>query len=72
MLFGAGRMNLRVLSLKELKLIEFQIAGSSLFHSIMVDGNEIFLKLCLIFIKGILLVFLMLQIVLLAGATLNG
>ena len=60
MLFGAGRMNLRMLSLKELKLIEFQIAGSSLFHSIMVDENEIFLKLCLIFIKGILLVFLML------------
>ena len=54
-------MNLRMLSLKELKLVEFPIAGSRLFHSIMVDGKKVFLKkLCLIFIKGISLVFLML------------
>ena len=35
-------MNLRMLSLKELKLVEFQIAGSSLFHSIMIDGKSYF------------------------------
>ena len=44
MLFGAGLMNLRMLSLKVLKLVEFRIAGSSLFHSIMIDGKELFLK----------------------------
>ena len=54
-------MNLRILSLKELKFVKFRIAGSSLFHSIMVDGKKVFLKkLCLIFIKGISLVFLVL------------
>ena len=45
-------MNLRLLFLKELRLVEFQIAVSSLFHSIMVDGKKIFLKLCLIFIHS--------------------
>ena len=54
-------MNLRILSLKELKLAEFRIAGSRLFYSIMVDRKKLFLKkLCLIFIKEISLVFLML------------
>ena len=57
-----------MLSLNELKLVEFWIAGSSLFHSTMFDGKKVFLKkLCLILIKGISLVFLVLQIVLLPG-----
>ena len=44
-----------------MKQVEFLIAGSILFHSIMVDGKKVILKkLCLIFIKGISLVFLML------------
>ena len=61
MLFGADLMNLRMLSLKELKLVEFFIGGSNLFHSIMVDGKKLFLKkLCLIFIKETSLVFLVL------------
>ena len=37
-------MNLRMLSLKELKLAEFQSAESSLLHSIMVDGKKVFFK----------------------------
>ena len=37
-------MNLRMLSLKELKLVEFRIARSSLFHSIMIDVKNVFLK----------------------------
>ena len=54
-------MNLKMLSLKELKLVEFQIAGSSLFNSIVVDEKKVFLKkLCLIFTEGIPLVFLVL------------
>ena len=54
-------MNLRILSLKELKLVEFRIAVSSLFHSIMIDGKKVFLKkLCLMFIKGISLVLVVL------------
>ena len=54
-------MSLRMLSLKELKLVELRVAGSSLLHSIMVDGKKVFLKqLCLLFIKGILLVLLVL------------
>ena len=70
--FGAGLMNLRMLSLNELKLAEFWIAGPSLFYSSMVDGKKVFLKkLCLIFIKWISLVFLVLQIVLLEGTTLS-
>ena len=61
-------MNVRMLTLKELKLVEFQIAGSSLFHLIMVEGKKVFLiKLCLMFIKGIPLVCLVLQIALIAG-----
>ena len=71
-LFGVSLMNVRMLSLKELKLVGFWIAGSSLFHSIMVDGRKVFLKkLYLIFIKEISLVFLVLQIVLLEGTTFN-
>ena len=38
-LFGAGLMNWRTLSSKGLKFVEFRIAISSLFHSIMVDGR---------------------------------
>ena len=54
-------MSLRMLSLKELKLVELRVAGSSLLQSIMVDGKKVFLKkLCFIFIKGILLVLLVL------------
>ena len=54
-------MNLRMLSLNWLKFAEFRIAGSSLFHSIMVDGKKVILKkLCLIFIKAMSLVFLVL------------
>ena len=43
-LFEAGLMNLRMLSLKELKLVEFRIAGSSLFHSVIVDVKKVFFK----------------------------
>ena len=65
-------MNQRMLSLKESKFVELQNFGSSLFHSIMVDGKKVFLKtLCLTFIKGISLVFLVLQVVLLVGTILN-
>ena len=54
-------MNLKMLSIKEFKLAEFQIAGSSLSCSIMVYQKKVFLmKLCLIFIIGISFVFLVL------------
>ena len=47
-------MNLRMLSLKQLKLVEISIAGSSLSHSIMVDGKKVFpKKLYLMFNKGV-------------------
>ena len=50
-----------MLSLKELKIVEFGIAGLSLFDSIMVGGKKVLLKkLCLILNKGISLVFLVL------------
>ena len=52
---------LRMLSLKELKIVESGIAGLSLFDSIMVDGKKVLLKkLCLILSQGISLVFLVL------------
>ena len=49
-------MNLRMLSLKKLKLAEFRIAGSDLFHSNMVDIRKVFpKKFCLVFInRGII------------------
>ena len=61
-------MNLRMLSLKKLKLVELRIAGSSLFYSIIVNRKKVFLKKL---VKGISIVFLVLQILLLEGATLN-
>ena len=61
-------MNLRMLSLKKLKLVEIRIAGSSLLYSIIVDRKKVFLKKL---VKGISLVFLVLQILLLEGTTLN-
>ena len=33
-------MNIRMFSLKELKLVELRIAELSLFHSIMVGGKK--------------------------------
>ena len=54
-------MNLNMPSLKKLKLSEFRIFGSRLFHSIMIGRKKVFLKkLYFIFIKGILLAFLVL------------
>ena len=71
-LFGAGLMNFRMLSLTKLRLVELRATGSSLFRSIMIDRKEVFLKkLFLILIKGISLIFLVFQIVLLERATLN-
>ena len=67
-LFGACLMNLRMLSLKKLKLVEIRIAGSSLLYSIIVNRKKVFLKKL---VKGISLVFLVLQILLLEGTTLN-
>ena len=61
-------MNLRMLSLKKLKLVEIRIAGSSLLYSIIVNRKKVFLKKL---VKGISLVFLVLQILLLEGTTLN-
>ena len=61
-------MNLRMLSLKKLKLVEIRIAGSSLLYSIIVNRKKVFLQKL---VKGISLVFLVLQILLLEGTTLN-
>ena len=61
-------MNLRMLSLKKLKLVEIRIAGSSLLYSIIVNRKKVFLKKL---VKGTSLVFLVLQILLLEGTTLN-
>ena len=49
-----GLKNFRILILKIPKLSAFQMAGSSLFHSIIADGKKLFLKkLCLILIRGV-------------------
>ena len=46
-------MNLRVLVLKRDKLSSFLRPGSNLFHSIIVDGNNEYLKnLWFVFRKG--------------------
>ena len=51
-------LNSRILFLKILKLLEFLILRSNLFHSIIVDGKKEFLeKVCLVLKKGILCIF---------------
>ena len=60
-LLEAGLMKSTMLSLKPLKLDEFWIPGLSLFHSNIFDRKKVFLKkLCLIWMKGISLAFLVL------------
>ena len=54
-LLADGLINFRILFLKILKLLEFLMLWSSLFHSIKVDGKkELFKKECLVLKKGIL------------------
>ena len=48
-----GLINFRILFLKILKLPEFLMLWSSLFHSIIVDGKS-FWKKCLVLRRGIL------------------
>ena len=43
-LFGEGRIKFRILFLKALKLSEFLRSGANLFHSVIVDGKNEFLK----------------------------
>ena len=58
-LLADGLINFRILFLKILKLLEFLMLWSSLFHSIIVDGKkEFFKKVCLVLKKGILCIFL--------------
>ena len=42
--FGEGRMKLSIFSLKTETLLEFLKLGSKLFHSIIADGKNEFLK----------------------------
>ena len=59
MLFVVSLINFKIFFLKILRLGEFWISGSSLFHSMMTDGKKVFLKkLCLILKWGILFAFL--------------
>ena len=58
-LLADGLINFRILFLKILKLLEFLMLWSSLFHSIIVDGKkQFFKKVCLVLKKGILYIFL--------------
>ena len=53
-LLADGLINFRILFLKILKLLEFLMLWSSLFHSIIVDVKEqFFIKVCLVLKKGI-------------------
>ena len=50
---GVDLINLRILLLKIPKLSAFRIVGSSLFHSVFIDGKQaLWNKLCLVFISG--------------------
>ena len=54
-MLGEGLINFKILFLKTLQLVEFQREGSSLFHSRIVDGKNVFLKkLCLKLEEGML------------------
>ena len=58
-LLADGLINFRTLFLKILKLLEFLMLWSSLFHSIIVDRKkEGFKKVCLVLKKGILCISL--------------
>ena len=48
-LLGDGLINFRILVLKILRLLEFLILWSRLFHSIIVDGKKQFWKKCVLF-----------------------
>ena len=48
-LLADGLINFRILFLKILKLLEFLMLWSSLFHSIIVDGKKQFLKKYVLF-----------------------
>ena len=68
MLLGNGVMNDRILFLKVSILSEFLIFQSNLFHSVIVEGKNIFLnKSCFTFIAGILLHCLVLYDILCLG-----
>ena len=68
-----GLMNLRVLFTKILRLVEFFIFRSRLFHCIMADGKTIyiFLKLCLMLKKGTFCILLVEYSELLTGINLK-
>ena len=54
-----GLINFRIFSLKILKLLEFLMLWSSLFHSVIVEGKKEFLKnVCLVLKRGVLCIFL--------------
>ena len=58
-LLADGLINFRLFFLKILKLLEFFMLWSSLFHSVIVDGKKEFLKkVCLVLRRGILWIFL--------------
>ena len=58
-LLADSLINFRILFLKILKLLEFLMLQSSLFHSIIVHGKkEFFKKVCLVLKKGILCIYL--------------
>ena len=58
-LLGEGLINFKILFLKTTTFFEFHRVGSKLFHSIIVEAREEFLKkLHLILEQGILLTFL--------------
>ena len=58
-LLRVGLKNLRILPLKTPTLSAVRIAGSSLFHSMIADRKQVFLKkLCLILIWGMHSTFL--------------
>ena len=53
--FGEGRINLSIFSLKTEILLELLRLGSKLFHLIITDWKNEFLKeLCFVLIRGIL------------------
>ena len=60
MLFAVGLINFKIFFLKMFRLGAFSVSESSLFHSIMTDGKEVFLKkLCLSLKWGMLFAFLL-------------
>ena len=58
-LLGEGLINFKILFLKSTKPFEFQRVGSKLFHSMVLEGKEEFLKnLCLVLKQRMLSTFL--------------